>query len=269
MRFGSTALLFCSLCVTIIGSSQPGLAQLPREFGLRELGRILPDLAVQNVWRDRGSFEERDFTRDYPGLEQRVPVPSGTCPTPAPVPISRSEQTPVSTHVSERMRQARNKTDVAKAFFKTHQYADAEVRLNDVVKLAPDDTNAWQFRSLALFAQGKFDAAAADAYDGIKLGNTWTTTVLNSIYPSADRYHRQLERLVQQAAQKPSMSAHFLLGYHYLILNDLENGRLQLTKVLEFSPEEPVATQLIAAIDAKLAVANNAATPTTGPSDGR
>lgn len=181
-----------------------------------------------------------------------VPVPT---PMPAPQPrpvVGHPITSPPTPQAGSSTSVARNKTDVAKAFFKTHQYADAEVRLNEVVTLVPDDTNAWQFRSLVLFAQGKYDAAAADAYDGIKLGNTWTASVLDTIYPSADRYHNQLNQLIASTESQPSMAKHFLLGYHYLVLNQLEKGRLQFALVLEITPEEPVATQLIAAIDARL-----------------
>ncbi len=35
-------------------------------------------------------------------------------------------------------------------------------------------------------SQGKYDDAAADAYDAIGLGNTWTAEVLDAVYPKAE-----------------------------------------------------------------------------------
>jgi predicted Zn-dependent protease len=173
-----------------------------------------------------------------------------------PVAVNRVQTQTVVTapqpNVSPEMRQAKNKVDVARAYFKTDQYADAQRHLDVVVKMVPDETNAFQFRSLVMFAQGKYDDAAADAYDAIGLGNTWTAEVLDSIYPDADRYHRQLASLKHAADANPSMPTHFLLAYHYLILNDLENGRAQLEQVLVLQPEEPLTTQLLAAVSAKL-----------------
>jgi len=157
-----------------------------------------------------------------------------------------------SAPISDAMRQAKNKTDVARAFFRTAQYSDAQRHLDTVVQLAPNDTNAFQFRSLVLFAQRKYSPAAADAYDSLGMGNTWTVDVLDSIYPVADRYHQHFANLKQEAETNPSMPVHFLMAYHYLMLNDLANGKLELEKVLALQPEEPLTMKLLAAVTAKM-----------------
>lgn len=173
---------------------------------------------------------------------------------------SNSTAVAVPANVTEAMRQAKNKTDVARAFFRTAQYGDAQRHLDSVVKLVPNDTNAYQFRALTLFAQGNYSEAAADAYDSLGMGNTWTVEVLDSIYPVADRYHHQLAKLKQQTESNPSMSTHFLLAYHYLMLNDLGNGKVELEKVLKLQPGEPLTTQLLAAVSAKINPATSPAT---------
>ncbi len=183
---------------------------------------------------------------------------------PATQPVVVTPQPAVSPAVSR----AKNKTDVARAYFKTHQYSDAQRHLDEVVKLVPRDTNAFQFRSLVLFAQGKYGDAAADAYDSIGLGNTWTAEVLDSIYPSADRYHQHLAQLKKETGTSPSMQNHFLLAYHFLMLNDLASGKAELEQVLVLQPEEPLTTKLLAAVSARLEPKSTAATgPTTSGDD--
>lgn len=259
------------ICMTIILAACSALtsnsqAQDFGDFGLPGLQDLVPQLQGNSGFLNPGVVTPR-FEQPHhghspyvnPGFIQQLcnNPPRIVHPIVQPAPVARPAE-------PANIREARNKTDVAKAFFKTHQYSDAERRLNEVVKLVADDTNAWQFRSLVLFAQGKYDAAAADAYDAIKLGNTWTAQVLDTIYPTADRYHGQLNQLIETSKTNPSMSVHFLLGYHYLVLNDLENGRDQLQKVLALQPGEPVTTQLLAAINAKQQSAGEMQSATAG-----
>ena len=98
---------------------------------------------------------------------------------------------------------ARKYTNEAKVLFQQRQYAQAKLKLNEVVKRAPKDTNAYQFRALTEFAQDDFETAAADAYDALSLGNTWTREVLKSVYgpqnlSDYDNQLGQLERTVNQ-----------------------------------------------------------------------
>ncbi len=191
---------------------------------------------------------------DYLPIQLGNILPGNLTLEPQIVPTSVAEtvaSTP-QTSDAELLRQARNKTDVAKAYFRTKQYVDSQRYLDQVVKLVPNDTNAYQFRSLVFFAQFKYDDAAADAFDALRLGNTWTVDVLDSVYPKAAIYHEQLDQLKRATEKSPSMSNHFLLAYHYLMLNDLENGRKQLEQVLVLQPEEPLSTQLLAVVNAKI-----------------
>lgn len=94
-----------------------------------------------------------------PPAERRQPVSAPTAPAAPAIRVTRTAVVAPAPTVSETQRQAKNKTDVARAFFRTAQYSDAERHLNGVVKLVPDDTNAFQFRSLVLFAQGKHSEA--------------------------------------------------------------------------------------------------------------
>ena len=149
----------------------------------------------------------------------------------------------------------RKYTSEAKVLFQQRRYTQAKLKLNEVVKRAPKDTNAYQFRALNEFAQDKFETAAADAFDALSLGNTWTREVLKSVYgPRAlSDYDNQLAKLERAVKQQPSMQRHFLLAYHYLVNENWAKGKVQLENVLALQPQEPLSQKLLAAVDAKLA----------------
>lgn len=149
---------------------------------------------------------------------------------------------------------ARGYTQEAKLMFQRGDYQAAQEKLGEVIKLAPKDSDAFQFRSLAAFASAKFDDAAADAYDSLRLGKTWTRPVVKSLYNQDLRqYQTHLANLKRANQQEPTMHGHFLLAYHHLVNEQWAQGKVQLEKVLEIQAEEPVSTQLLAAVNQKLA----------------
>jgi hypothetical protein len=148
---------------------------------------------------------------------------------------------------------ARQKTSEAKALFAAGKYSQAEGKLDAVVKLAPKDSNAYQFRALTHLAQNDFDSAAADAYDAMLLGNSWTREVVATFYARSrlgiyDNHIGQLQRVAQQ---EPSMQTHFLLAYHHLVNQNWLAGQLELEKVLALQPDEPLSTKLLAVVKQK------------------
>ncbi len=115
--------------------------------------------------------------------------------------------------------------------------------------MVAQDANAYQFRSFVHFAREDYDAAAADAYDALLVGNTWDWQTVYELYSQdVETYQKQLRRLeltAQQNQAEPSMSVHFLLGYQYLVLGHLQRGQKELEKVLQIQPEEELVTQLV------------------------
>lgn len=150
---------------------------------------------------------------------------------------------------------ARKYTNEAKKLFQQKLYSQAKLKLDEVVKRAPKDTNAYQFRALNEFAQDDFKTAAADAYDALSLGNTWTREVLKSVYGprTLSAYDNQLAKLERAVKQQPSMQRHFLLAYHHLVNENWAQGKVQLEKVLALQPKEPLSQKLLAAVETKLA----------------
>ncbi len=212
---------------------------------------VLPQvLRVVDAVRNTQQYQPVPPTRPVAPVRP-APQPE---PCPAPLPVQpRPEAPPAAGPTVPELTPAQVLTAQAKTAFAEGKYDRAAALLDEVVKLAPEDTNAYQFRSLAYFAQGDIDHAAADAYDAFKLGNAWTWPVLRSLYPEghASIYTGHLRKLEDAAkSDEPTMATHFLLAYHYIVLGHLESAERQLEKVLAINAEEPVSRQLLSVVQA-------------------
>jgi Tfp pilus assembly protein PilF len=168
-------------------------------------------------------------------------------------PVVYSTPTP-ATPVSASKSRAKQLAAIAKQQFRSKEYYKAKLTLDEIVKLAPNDSSGYQFRGLVVFSIGDFEAAAADSYDTLRLGNTWTRNSVENLYGSnsAD-YAIQLSKLAESVAQKPSMQGHFLLAYHHMVNEQFEDGKRELQNVLKLEPEEPLTKKLMAVLNQRLA----------------
>ena len=138
----------------------------------------------------------------------------------------------------------------AQKSFREQDYAKASSIMDDVLKLQPKSSSAYQFRALIHFAGKDYDQAAADVYDTLLRGPIWQWETIRSLYESRDEYVRQYTELARAAAKDDdSMSKHFLLGYHHLALGHLGEGQKELARVLEIQPNEPLTTKFLAAVE--------------------
>jgi predicted Zn-dependent protease len=162
------------------------------------------------------------------------------CVQPQPVhkPVARQE--------TKQEKAARLFASAQKSFGR-RDYASALKAMDEVVKLQPENLDVRQFRSLVLFAQQDYQRAAADAYDALLLGPTWTWPTVAKLYKSdADVYTAHYRALSRAAkSDQHSLEKHFLLAYHHLMLGHLEHGQRELEHVLAIQPEEPVTQQLL------------------------
>ena len=102
---------------------------------------------------------------------------------------------------------------------------------------------------LAHFAQGNYDEAAADIYETLLRGNLWTWDTIHPLYKDNQTYTKQYRTLYHAAqGDSKSMSKHFVLAYHHLVLGHLDHGAQELEIVLKIQPEEPVTTKLLAVV---------------------
>ncbi len=180
--------------------------------------------------------------------------PHRVCPPQPPqaaVPVQQPRVAPataVSAPLPPEVERARRLVEQAKQMFVAGKFDQATPVLEELCTLAAEDTNAFQFRSFAHFANQNYDAAAADAYDALLLGNTWDWQTVYNLYRSVDRYQVQLRQLEAASKADASLSKHFLLGYQYLVLGHLARGQRELEKALQFDPEEQLVLQLVAVV---------------------
>ena len=178
--------------------------------------------------------------------------PSGPIVMPfQPAPPAQVTPQPVSPE-QQKLASVRQLVAQAKQSMRNGQADSAKKFLDEAINELPEDSNLYQFRSLALFSLGQYEAAAADAYDAIKIGNLWNWDAVSDVYGS-QKYTPDLRKLEQSVKQDgKQMTTRFLLAYHYLVLGHLEHGAQQLRQVLSISPQEPVATQLLAVVESRL-----------------
>lgn len=149
------------------------------------------------------------------------------------------------------------------AFYKG-DYPQALDLVDKVLKSMPTDAATHEFRALVLFAVGKFQDAAATIYAVLAVGPGWDWTTLSSMYPDVATYADQLRKLEEfTKANNRSSPAHFLLAYHYITMGHKDAAAKQLKTVVELTPENTVAKELLAGI------AGPDAVPQTSPAPSR
>ena len=85
--------------------------------------------------------------------------------------------------------------NAAQTAFYSGDYDGALKSVNDAIALAKNDAVLHEFRSLVLFAQGKYQESAAAIHSVLAVGPGWDWTTLISLYPSVDTYTQQLRKL--------------------------------------------------------------------------
>ena len=84
--------------------------------------------------------------------------------------------------------QATSAFDQARDAFKAGDYGKALQLDQQALAQTPNDTNMHEFLALVLFAQGKYDQAAAPLYAVLSVGPGWDWTTLSGMYPDVDTY---------------------------------------------------------------------------------
>ncbi|MEO1523828.1 MAG: hypothetical protein AAFX06_00245 [Planctomycetota bacterium] len=138
--------------------------------------------------------------------------------------------------------------ETAKTQFRAKKYDETIETLDNAVQLVPENSDVLQFRGFAHFAKHDYDAAAADVYDALLLGNTWNWQAVRDLYQSKEVYENHLRTLEAVRKAAPNMTHHFLLGYHYLVLEHLARGQKELERALQAQPGEPLVTQLVSVV---------------------
>ena len=139
--------------------------------------------------------------------------------------------------------------DQARQAFYDGNYDKAMELTNQSLVSFPKDPIVHEFRALVLFAQGKYQEAAATLNSVLATGPGWDWTTLSSLYPSVDVYTKQLRALEDyQKKNADAGYAHFVLAYHYLTAGHNDAAARQLKEVLQAVPQDQVAKELLALV---------------------
>jgi tetratricopeptide (TPR) repeat protein len=130
--------------------------------------------------------------------------------------------------------------------FKAGDFARA-LSLDDLaLKAHPNDPVLHEFRALCLFALGRYDEAAGVLYVVLTAGPGWDWATMIGLYSDADTYTRQLRALEAAAKRNPAAaSTRFVLAYHYLVQEHVEQARQQFEQVVKLQPKDQLAAQFV------------------------
>ena len=144
---------------------------------------------------------------------------------------------------------ANRRFDTARESFKQGKYAQAQELVEAAIKDLPSDATLHEFRSLTLFAQGKYKDAAAGLYAVLAAGPGWDWDTMRPLYPDPDTYTKQLRALEAFVGKEPTAGyGHFLLAYHYLVLGSKDAAVQQFQEVVKVQPEDKLAAALLKAL---------------------
>ena len=108
-----------------------------------------------------------------------------------------------------------------------------------------------EFRALTLFAQGKYQDAAAALYAVLARGPGWDWDTMRSLYPDVGTYTRQLRALEAYIRDRPvDGAARFVLAYHYLVTRQTDAAVRQLQEVVKLTPDNTLAADMLKALTA-------------------
>jgi uncharacterized protein (TIGR03066 family) len=153
------------------------------------------------------------------------------------------------------------KFDQARASFYEGRYEEALKLTDAAIALMPHDAVLHEFRSLVLFALGRFAESAAAIHPVLAVGPGWDWKTLGTLYPDVGTYTTQLRALESARDKNPKAGdVRFLLGYHYLTCGHGETALSEFRTAKDLHPEDPVAASLFATLSPREAA-------TTEPSD--
>jgi hypothetical protein len=134
----------------------------------------------------------------------------------------------------------------ARRAFRRGEVEQALQLSEQAVAANPDDMDALQLQALASFALGQYDQAAAAAHTVLAADAAWDWATLRRMYPDTATYLAQLRALREHTRQEPdSVAAHFLLAYHYLMIQKVDEAREELVCVKELQPTIPLVERIL------------------------
>jgi hypothetical protein len=136
--------------------------------------------------------------------------------------------------------------DQARDAFRSNDYPTALQLDQQALGVMPNDATIHEFLALVLFAQGKYEQAAAPLYAVLSVGPGWDWTTLIGNYSDANLYSEQLRGLEAYVrANTRSAQARFVLAYHYITQGHQAAAADQLKAVVTLQPNDTLSAQLL------------------------
>ena len=150
----------------------------------------------------------------------------------------------------------------ARSDFYAANYQQALQDIQQAAMNTPGSQDVHEFHALILFAMGQYQRSAAVAHDVLNAGPGWDWTVLQSFYPSAGDYTKQLRTLEHYISDHPDDPAtHFLLAYQYMMLGHWKSAQNQLQIVVQLQPRDRLSQNILTALKSGPAAAATASAP--------
>jgi tetratricopeptide (TPR) repeat protein len=135
---------------------------------------------------------------------------------------------------------------LASQAFQGGDYAGAVQFTQQALGQSPNDVGLHQLLALGLFAQGKYEQAAAPLYAVLAVGPGWDWTTLIGHYPDASLYTTQLRGLEAYVKANPqSAKSRFVEAYQYICQGQGQAAIKPLKAVLTLQPKDTVSAQLL------------------------
>lgn len=131
------------------------------------------------------------------------------------------------------------------ASFQQQDYESALSQVSAAITENPNDPALHEFRSLVLFAMGRYQESAASIYPVLALGPGWNWETMSSMYADPAIYNTQYRALEDFVANNPTdSSGHFLLGYHYMTGGYPEQAQNQFAAAAKTDGQQSLAADL-------------------------
>jgi len=211
---------------------------------------VQPTTVVQPVYDYAEPIPINGYQQDY---SQPAPTATATAAyQDAPVVSAPAQpQPPAEPTMDDTTRAAAETFASARDAFKAGNFAKAQSLIDQAIEKVPGDPVMHEFRALTLFAQGKYQDAAATLYAVLSRGPGWDWDTMSSLYSSTDVYTKQLRALESFIKKNPNDSAaRFVLAYQYLVTRQTDAAVQQLKEVVKLMPNNQLAADMVKALTA-------------------
>ena len=141
--------------------------------------------------------------------------------------------------------QSADAVDQSRDSFLQGDYVAALKSCDEAIAFTPGDVTLHEYRSLVLFALGRYSDAAGVINPVLASGPGWGWDTMIGFYDASSTYDGQLRKLEAYVKGKPDgAEGHFLLGYHYLVCGHMERAYAQFDKTTKLQPADSIAREL-------------------------